>query len=843
MIGATRLATANAKANYIRFAFSGVAVVLSVAFVTATLILGSSVAGTAVEDTATANATIDAVVEGQVLGTDDEGPGGEEAFRESLSPGSVAAVAAVPGVAHAEGVTDGFAKVVVGGRAVGTGADPDIGRSWITDPALNPFTLASGTVPVAAGDVVIDRALASEAGLHIGDEVEILTPTGVHHLTLTGTTDYGPAASAPSQRTVHFAPEAANELLGADRLSQIVISADPGVDLAALANDLEAAVPGSEAVSGADYIARLQASVTSPFTFLTLFLLAFAGIATVVATTIIYNTFSIALAQRRQELALMRALGAQRRQVMWSVMVEAALVGTIATAIGLVVGVFGVGLLRSLMDLLGAGFLSGATVIEPLRLAIAAAIGIVVTIVSAWAPARQGASAAPVEALREAAAESPTTSLLRNLSGFALLVIGAAAMAWAVIASNDLLLAGAVLVVPGLILAGPALVGATASLSRLLLGRLGRAAGPIATTNLARNRRRAASTTLALTLGVALIAFFTVLANSFTTSLTGQLDASLRADYVVTSVTPESSTIDPALADSLAAIDGVDAAARLRIAEAAFDGASEGIGGIDPAALAQVLDLGVTDGSLNELATGGVAVLTTEVPNAAVGNIVTVQFADQTAELPVVATFTNSLGGFESPSYLASLGTLEAYASGLPDSNIFLSTTSQSVAAQVQATVAASPGALFETKASYIAGTKTEIDDFRNLIWAMLGLTVVLALVGVANTTTLAVRQRTREIGTLRAIGTTPRGVRSIIRLEAGLLATLGTLVGLTLATAGGWATVKVLAGAELGTVAIPWLSLTTISIGAVAAGVLAAAYPAWQASRKPPLDALAVTA
>lgn len=842
MTGATRLAAANAKANYTRFALSAVGIALSVAFVTATLVLGSSVAGTAVEDTAAANATIDAVVEGRVLGTDDEGPGGETVLRGSLPPEATAAVAAVPGVTSAEGVTDGFAKVVVDGRAVGTGTYSDIGRNWISDPALNPFTLASGTAPVADGDVVIDRALASEAGLQIGDEVEIITPTGVHHLTLTGTTSYGPAGGAPLQRTVHFAPEVANELLQADRLAQIVVRAEPGVDAAALASDLEAAVPGSEAITGADYIARLQGAVTSPFSFLTLFLLVFAGIATVVSATIIYNTFSIALAQHRREFALMRAVGAQRGQVMRSVLIEAALVGVVATAIGMVLGILGVGLLRSLMDLLGAGFLSGPTVIEPLRLAIAAAIGVVVTIVSAWAPARQSAGAAPVEALREAAAESPSTSWLRNLSGFVLLAMGAAAMTWAVIASNSLLLAGAAFFVPGLILAGPALVGATASVSRLLLDRLGGAAGPIAATNLARNRRRAASTTLALSLGVALIAFFTVLANSFTTSLSGQLNVSLRADYVITSVTPQSPTINPGLAGTLADIDGVDAVASLRVAEAAVDGTGEGLGGVDPVALTQVFDLGVTAGSLGELSSGGVAVLTSEVPNAAVGDIVSIGFDDQTIELPVVATFTNSLGGFDAPSYLASLETLEAYGSGLADSNIFVSATDQSAAAEVQAAVAASPGALFETKSSYVSGTSTEIDQFRNFIWAMLGLTVVIALVGIANTTILAVRQRTREIGTLRAIGTTPRGVRRIIRLEAGLLAALGTLVGLTLAVVGGWATIEVLAGAELGAVAIPPLSLAVIGIGAIVAGVLAAAYPAWRASRTPPLDALAVT-
>lgn len=147
MTGATRLAAANAKANYKRFALSAVAVALSVAFVTATLILGSSVAGTAVEDTAAANATIDAVVEGRVLGTHDEGPGGETDFRGSLPPQALAAVAAVPGVASAEGVTAGFAKIVVDGRAIGSGTGLDIGRGWIADPALNPFDVVSGVPP------------------------------------------------------------------------------------------------------------------------------------------------------------------------------------------------------------------------------------------------------------------------------------------------------------------------------------------------------------------------------------------------------------------------------------------------------------------------------------------------------------------------------------------------------------------------------------------------------------------------------------------------------------------------------------------------------------------------
>ena len=841
MTGAIRLAAANAKANYRRFTLSAVAVALSVAFITATLVLGSSVAGTAVEDTAAANATIDAVVVGRLLGTNDDGPDGETVLRETLPPQTIAAVAAVPGVANAAGVTEGFAKVVVDGRAVGTGTHPDVGRSWIADAALNPFTLVSGAAPAADGDVVIDEALASQAGLHIGDKVEVLTATGVHRLMLTGTTNYGPAASAPLQQTVHLTSEAAVELLQSDRLSQIVIRAEPGIDGAALVNDLEAAVPGSEAIDGAGYVARLQAGVSSPFAFLGLFLLAFAGIAAVVATTIIYNTFSIALAQRRRELALTRAMGAQRGQVMWSVMVEAILVGVAATAVGLVAGVLGAGLLRSLMDLLGAGFLAGPTVIEPLRLAVAAAVGIAVTAVSACVPARQCASAAPVEALREAAAESPTTSRYRNLSGFALLILGAVAMTWAVIASNSLLLVGAALVVPGFVLAGPALVGATAAVSRLLLARGGGATGSVAASNLARNRRRAASTTLALTLGVALVAFFTVLANSFTTSLTGNLDASLRADYIVASLTPESATIDPALAVSLAALDGVDAVASLRVAGAAIDGIGEGVGGIEADALTRVFDLGVNAGSLDELAGGGVAVLTSAVPNASVGDVVTIQFADRTGEFPVAATFTNSLGSFDAPSYLVSLETLKVYESGLADSAIFVSAADTAVAAEVQAAVAASPGSLFETKASYVAGTSTEIDQFRNLIWAMLGLTVVLSLVGVANTTTLAMRQRVREIGTMRAIGTTARGVRRIIRFEAGLLAALGTLMGLTLAVAGSWATVEVLAGNQLGAAAIPWLSLAIIGLGAIAAGVLAAAYPAWRASRMPPLVALAV--
>ena len=838
-----RLALRNAIANRSRFALTALAVILSVAFLTATLILSDSLSGTAAQDIAAANAGLDAVVEGAVIAEDEGGP--DEAAtptRQALPDNALDIIDSIVGVDDNAAVTSGFAKLVSNGVALGSGTASDVGIAWIDDQELNPFTLADGSAPVDAGDIVIDRRVANDEDLSIGDSVQLLTGTGVHDVTITGFATFGGSDSAPLQRTTLFAASETTNLLGSSETTQILVDAEAGTDSTQLTTSLAAAFPNAEVRSSGDYIADQQSAATSAASFYSVFLLSFAVIATIVGISIIYNTFVIAVAQRRQELALLRAIGAERRQVLRSVMAEATVVGAVSTAIGIGVGLASVNAMRSLMSALGLTFLDGPTVVSLLTVVIAGGVGLITTLVSAWFPARSAASTAPIEALREAKTEHRAVSGLRTTIGLACLGIGVAALFWAVIASNIWLLAASGLLVPGLILAGPVLVHSAVRIARPAFSGAAGIEGTIATTNLDRSPRRASSTSLALTLGVALIGFFTILATSLSAAVTNDVSASLNADHVVTSVSDQFASVDPDLHERITAIDGVTVAAAVAQVEGAVDASPATIGGIDADVFPDVYDLNVIDGALAGLASGGIAVVETGTPTVSVGQTVTVETGGEPITAPVVAIVSATLGGFDAPTHFIDADLLAATNPGLLDTVIFVNTDGQAASDQVRGAVAASPGSLFETRSGYLASQGSEIDEFRNFIYAMLGLTVVIALVGIANTTTLSITERTREIGLLRAIGTTSGSVRVIILLEAALLALVGTLVGLAVALGLGWALIAAVGGSDLPSAAIPWLTLSIVGVGAVGAGVLAAAHPAWRASRRNVLKAIATT-
>lgn len=841
------LATANARANRSRFALTASAVTLSVAFLTATLILADSLTGTAAEDIAAANAELSFVVEGPIVLEGDGGGPGEavERITGTLPVDTLDRVAAVDGVDTVEAETIGFAKVVADGRAVGGGTATDVGRSWIASPALNPFELRAGRAPAEADEVALDSALAAAGGAAVGDVVEVLTATGLHEMTVTGLVGFGGADAAPLQRTVLVAPEVAPGLLDEPGHQRLRASVDDGLDPADVIADVAASVPGVQVIEAAAHIDVEQRAVASPFEFLSLFLLAFAAIATIAGTTIIVNTFSIAIAQRRRELALLRAVGATRREVLGSILGEATIVAVVATAAGLGLGLLGASTLRSVMDLAGLSFLDGPLVVTPVSLAIATGVGLLVTVGSAVVPARAAAGAAPVEALRAASTEPAAVSLGRSVGGLLAVAAGGAALVAGVASSSAALLAGGALLVPGLLLAGPALVTGVAAVARPLLAPLAGVEGAMAATNLARNPRRASATALGLTLGVAMVGFFTVMAGSLNAGVARSIDRSLQADVVVTSVSTEVATIEPGLIDRVATIDGVTSAAALTTAEAAVGGAdgvtgSAVVGGIGDD-LETLFDFGVATGSLDDLADGGVAVWTgVGEPVPALGETIELTFEDRVVSLPVVATFDDGLPGFDAPTHLVADTTIEEAQSGLLDTTLFVDVTDDATMQAVRAAVADTPGALFETRDGYVASAGSEIDAIRNLAYALLSLTAVIAVLGVANTTALSISERGRELGMLRAIGATRRGVRRVVAYEVAVLSAIGTVVGLAVAVFGGWAVVRTIGGTELGAVAVPLGTLAAIAAGSVMAGLSVAALPAWRASRRPTLDAIA---
>lgn len=821
-----------------RFLLTGTAIALSVAFLVATLVLSDSMRGRAASDIAEALAGTDAVMQGVSLGEPGGGPGDPaRSVRQSLDPDMTERVVAVDGVDEATSQWVGFAKLVVDGSSVGTGTASDVGRNWVPNPALNPFRLVSGRPPAEVGEIVIDRSLASDAGVAPGDVVQVLTATGMHDATITGIATFASADAAPLQRTVLFPDGAVSAWLDTAAPTEVLVDVAEGADRTGVLGRLSA-LSDAEVVDGPDYIRTMQNDATSPLQFLTVFLLAFAVVAVLIGVTIIFNTFALTVARRRRESGLLRAIGAERGQVLGAVVIEAAFVGTIATLAGLVCGVAGVGALRWVVGLTGVSLLTGPSIVSPTSIAVAATVGIGATILSAWIPARRAAATPPIEALRESAAEPRVVSRARTASGLFLAVAAIAGGAVAVVSSSPMWLMLAAAIVPALVLCGPVIVTATARWSAPVARRAAGVSGSIAAGNLAGSPRRSASTALALMLGTAMVTMFAIFASSLASGIGTDVREGLRADLVVTSATPDFATIDPTLADRIAALPDVDAVTALPITEGIVAGKAEAIGGIDPTALPSLFDLNLIAGNLADLRTGGVAVVGDDPTQ--LGGTLAIEFERSTLEAPIVAVVARSTGGFEAPLYFVDTATLEASVGRLLDALVFVDLADEAAATaeeDVRALVRATPGAFLETREEHIANSGSEIAAFGNFIDGMLILASFIALLGVANTTALAINERSGEVGLLRAVGASRRQLRRIVRLEVALLSFVAASIGIAVAAGFGWALIGVTGGTEIPSVVIPWPRLAGTLVIAVAAGVLAAAWPAFRVSRVPVLE------
>lgn len=838
MIEMMRSATRSVLASRGRFLLTGVAIMLSVAFLVATLVLSDSMQGRAADDIAEALAGTDAVVQGVVLGESDGGPGElGGSVRRSLDADIVDRVTAVDGVAGAAPQWAGFAKLVVDGSSVGTGTASDVGRNWITDPALNPFRLVAGRAPTDIGEVVIDRALAQAARVAPGDVVQVLTPTGMHDATITGIVTFASADTAPLQRTVLVPEPAVSAWLNATTPTEVLVDIEDGVDPAAVLAGLST-LPDAEATAGPAYVRTMQDAATSPLQFLTVFLLAFAVIAVLIGVTIIFNTFALTVARRRRESGLLRAIGAERRQVLGGVVIEAVVIGTVATALGVLFGLAGVGVLRWLVGLTGVTLLTGPSIVQPTSIVIAVAVGVGATLLSAWIPARRAAATPPIEALRDSAAEPRVVSTTRTRIGLVLAAIAVVGGAVAAARTSSAWLVPTAAIIPALVLCGPAIVTAAARWSAPLARRVAGVRGVIAAGNLASSPRRASSTALALMLGTAMVTMFSVIASSLTNAIGTDVREGLRADLVVTSATADFATIDPTLSGRIAALPEVESVASLAIGEGIMAGEPAALGGIDSAVLPSLFDLDLVAGDLDDLRSGGIAVVGNDP--AVLGDTLVIEFERSTLEAPIVAVVARSTGGFDAPAYFVDRGVLNTYVGGLLDALVFVDLGAGDAAQAEEAVrtlVRATPGSFLATRAVHVANSGSEVDAFRNFIDGMLYLASFIALLGVANTTALAISERAGEIGLLRAVGATRRELRGIVHLEAALLSFVAASIGIVMAVAFGSTLIDVTGGTDLPSVIVPWTRLAVTLVVAVAAGVAAAAWPAFRVSRVPVLE------
>ncbi|MFW0794243.1 FtsX-like permease family protein [Gordonia sp. CPCC 205515] len=755
-------------------------------------------------------------------------------------------------------VTDYSGLVTVAnadGKALQTGGAPSVGSAYVPpDQALSPDAgklLPGGRGPANAGEIVLNSSAASEAGLKVGSPTKVVLGQGSaapRDVTVVGLLDL--PSSTGGFVNVQFDQATARQLFSdGTHVAQVDMSAVDGVTPTQLQERVEKALPADTyQVRTGDQVRQDQKDQVNQFlTIFTGILLAFAAIGLIVGTFIIYNTFSMIVAQRNRELALLRAVGASKQQVSRSVLFEAFVVGVIGGVVGLGIGI---GLAAALKAITSS---SSGLPDAPLQVGVWAVlaalfVGVVVTMISAWVPAVRASRVPPVEAMRAGMAEGSASLVRRTVAGA---VIGVAGVVIILIGAMGVGLGPAIAVGVGaaaciiaVVLAGPALsrpvVGALGSVIGAPFGKIGR----LARTNAVRNPRRTAATAFALTLGLMLVAVIGTLGTSFKGTVDSAVDSGIKADYIVAGT--NNLPIPAAVYDSVAKADGVGTAVSLGVVQAKVgDDTVTGYAALGGQP-AEVATMTMKDGASDQLPADGMLVSERASANRGwqTGDVVTFTGATgQQVKVTVAGVYADNevlqpwLVGPDVYNKLVpaaarvSVAIFVTPSSGFSDDDL---RRNLEAATDSYLTVQVQDRQQFKNSAS------AQIDQMLATLYAMLGLALLIAVLGIVNTLALSVVERTREIGMLRAVGMLRSQVRRSIYLESVLIAIFGAIVGVILGCLIGWALVRTLAKWGLGTPVLPWGLIVFTLIASAVVGVLAALWPAVRAARTRPLEAIA---
>jgi putative ABC transport system permease protein len=850
-----RVTLTGVVAHRLRYVLTALAVLLGVAFIAGTFVLNDTI-------NETFNRLYSQIYQGTsavVRAAEPFNPGAGFSVQRQRIPARLAGrLAEVPGVRAVAVDIEGYAQLVArDGKPIGASSSgaPTLGVAWTGVAALSPLRLLpGGQAPQTSTQVVIDEHSARAGRFRVGDKVLVLSQQPPARYTITGIATWGRAGSPLGATITAFAPATAARVLGqAGKVSEIDVEAAPGISQPQLMSRLQAAIrtPGVQVVSGQAVVAEGQQSIHQALSFVGVFLLVFAFVALFTGSFVIFNTFSIVVAQRLRELALLRAIGASRRQVMASVLGESVIIGVLASAAGLGAGIALAVVLKAGLAALGFDLPATGLVVSPRTVLVSLAAGVVVTVVSAVSPARRAARIPPVAALQDVAAEPRQPSVMRAVRGAILVAGGAAALGdglagpelagpgLAGVAGNRVTLvgAGAVAVFTGIAILGP--FGAR-GISRLLgtplamrgtTGKLGRQ-------NAMRNPARTAVTAAALMVGVTLVSLTAIIASSVKASVSTIIDSAVRADFVVSSGTAlgGSSGFSPRLERSLAALWQVSATAGVRSGVAKIYGKVTPVVATDPVQAAPLFNLGVTRGRLADMTSAGIAVSTQVAASQhlTIGSPVTVTFASTGSKAYTVQVIysVRDLAG----DYILTLAAATANFPQALDLDVFVKLApGVSAKAGHQAigqVLAAYPNATLMDQVQYKARQTRQVNQMLNLVYGLLALAVIIALIGIANTLALSVYERTRELGVLRAVGTTRRQLRAIVRAESLIISLFGALEGLLLGMVFGWAIVAVLRSRGVTHLVFPVRQLLIMAVLAGLAGVVAAIAPSRRAAR-----------
>ncbi|MFI2753972.1 FtsX-like permease family protein [Cellulomonas sp. P22] len=851
-----RVALRGIRAHLVRFLLSLLAVALGVSFIAGTFSLRTMLSST-FTGIVDASMTADAYVRGADDAARATASGSTVGETRNRLPLSLADdLAKVDGVKEALPDVNGLIVLVgADGTAVQSTQAPSLGLVlYPNDPS---YEVIDGRAPEGPGEVALEMATLESSGLKIGDTTRVVISGEIREVEITGEVDPGgPMAGAtmvfvdPATARAEFAPDGMVEtisIFGEEGVSEETLVAN-------LSTVTDAASVPAEAVTGTELREAGRADIEGQLGFISTFLLVFASISLFVGAFIIANTFSMSVRQRMREFALLRAVGASPLQVFASILLQAAVVGIIGSALGVAGGLGLVSGLRVMFESMGMS-LGSDIPLDTSTVVISLVVGTVVSVAAAFVPARRAALVPPVEAMRDDVAQTDRSLRVRAISGTVLAGLGAAAVVVAAVrpesdAAEPLLACGAVGVVIGMLLLAPVIARATLGVLAVPFVALVRPVGRLARANVVRNPRRTANTAGALMIGMALVGGASVLAASTQVSLGSMIENEATADFIMEGGT-STAIPEQALAE-VRALPEVEAADPLYFgmflvgepgSTPDADSATSVLG-TDPATFERSLKVEEDEGDLVAALGSGQIALQSEYAESqgwGVGDELTFVGDAGTATLTVGSVFTSH-----------ALGTSIAMPDDVFDelipatkrvlANVFV-TSADVPAAQVREalTTTLSPYIVVSVQDSdeFVASIADQVNQMLTVLYALLGLSIIIAVLGIVNTLALSVIERTREIGLLRAVGLGRLQLSGTVTIESVLTAVFGTVVGLGVGVALAAVVPRVYQDSGLTTLAIPWGSLVAMLVLAVVVGVLAALWPASRAARLPVLDAV----
>ena len=769
--------------------------------------------------------------------------------RQRISADLVSIVEKVPGVRDASPDIQAFARIIgKDGKPLGSdGQGPPTFGSVGEEFAGALWSTAKGNWPNGPTEVVIDEASAKAGKYVLGDTVKVVAQSGSREFTLVGIASYGDVRSPGGATFALFDVATAAEFLAKPGfIDAILISGDGSVSDAKLSKAIQDALPTTgktETLTGAEITLETQDQIGSALDFFGILLKTFSFIALGVGCFVIYNVFSISAAQRQRENALLRAIGASRKQITRAMLIESIVVGLVGSVVGLVAGIGLSAGLSALLRAVNIDIPSGGLVLSQNTVTSTIIIGLIVTVLSAILPARRAGKVPPLAAMRATALEIAEPGRKRLYAGLLSIALGLAVIVAVVAgASNNYLGIGILFVFIGTIVLGPIIARPVALFLGRPAARFRGVTGTMARQNSARNPKRTSRTASPVLIGVALVTAVTALAASIKGQIDDVFTAQFKGDYAISTDARGFGGISPSLAVDLNKLPQVEKATGFGFLTVKIDGKGQYITTINPETIEGLWNIGLINAKYADLKTSDMFVSekVAKKKNIEIGSVLQTTFGDgSTRPLTVAGIYVNN----EIGDYIANSNLVDGSAIIMFDIGVYIQTKdsvgkAEAFAALDTAVKKYGQGELL-TKQEYINKQSGQVNQLLGLIYGLLMLSVIISIVGIIITLLLSVFERQRELGLLRAVGMTRSQVRTTVRWESVITSLLGAVLGIILGIGLGWVIVFALKDQGLTSFKLPVVPTIVIMLMSFIIGLFAAIYPAWRATRVNILDAL----